>query len=121
MPAEQMDLAYRVLDSQLVDVEGRRCGRVDDLVFDGSLGDPPRLELILSGKGSWHRRVPRRLRGLATRILGTGVKGHDVIEVPWEQVTDIDAHVMLRGKAQDLGLGQGDQRLRHTIARLPRS
>jgi hypothetical protein len=51
MEANLMDLVYRVLDDQLVDVDGRRCGRVDDLEFDGSLGDPPRLHAILSDRG----------------------------------------------------------------------
>ena len=56
---DRMDAVYRILDDQLVDVDGRRCGRVDDLEFDGGLGEPPRLYAILSGSGTWHRRLPR--------------------------------------------------------------
>ena len=71
-PPDLMDLAYRILDDQLVDVDGRRCGRADDLEFEGGLGDPPRLHAILSGSGTWHRRLPRRCatRG---RIFGRSV------------------------------------------------
>src|SRR5258705_7830443 len=87
--ARQIDLVYRVLDEQLVDVDGRRCGRVDDLEFEGDVGAPPRLYAILSGSGTWHRRVPRRLRPLAARVFGRGVVGRDVIRVPWEQVDDV--------------------------------
>ena len=29
---ERYELVYRVLDDQIVDVDGRRCGRVDDIV-----------------------------------------------------------------------------------------
>jgi sporulation protein YlmC with PRC-barrel domain len=121
MEAEQMDLVYRVLDDQLVDVDGRRCGRVDDLEFDGSLGDPPRLHAILSGSGTWHRRLPRPFRKLGERIFGTGVSGRDVIRVPWEEVEDISSVIRLKAKARDLGLGQGDQRDAALVAKLPKS
>jgi hypothetical protein len=116
-----MDLVYRVLDEQLVDVDGRRCGRVDDLEFEGGLGDPPRLHAILSGSGTWHRRMPRPLRPLGARIFGEGVSGRDLIRVPWSEVDDISSVVRLRSKARDLGLAQGDQRDRLLVAKLPKS
>jgi sporulation protein YlmC with PRC-barrel domain len=116
-----MDLVYRVLDDQLVDVDGRRCGRVDDLEFDGDLGHPPRLAAILSGSGTWHRRLPRPLRSLGARLFGEGVLGDDVIRVPWDQVDEIGTAVRLRAKARDLGLGQGDDRLGKRMKRLPHS
>lgn len=121
MEDKQMDLVYRVLDDQLLDIEGRRCGRVDDLEFDGSLGDPPRLYAILSGSGTWHRRLPRPLRKLGERIFGTGVSGRDVIRVPWEQVEEISSVIRLKAKAHDLGLGQGDERDAALVAKLPKS
>jgi sporulation protein YlmC with PRC-barrel domain len=116
-----MDLVYRILDDQLVDVDGRRCGRADDIEFEGGLGEPPRLYAILSGSGSWHRRLPRPLRGLGIRVFGRGVVGHDVIRVPWEQVVDIGAVLKLKAKASELGLAQGDYRQGERVAHLPSS
>jgi sporulation protein YlmC with PRC-barrel domain len=116
-----MDLVYRVLDEQLVDVEGRRCGRADDLEFDGGIGEPPRLYAILSGSGTWHRRLPRPLRGLGKRIFGEGVLGDDIIRVPWDQVERIGSVIQLKAKARDLGLAQGDDRLAKAIEKLPNS
>jgi sporulation protein YlmC with PRC-barrel domain len=121
MGGDRMDLVYRVLDDQLVDVDGRRCGRVDDLEFEGDVGEPPRLSAILSGSGVWHRRMPRRLRALGARIFGSGVVGRDVIRVPWTQVEDIGSVVRLRSKARELGLAQGDDRDATFVAKLPRS
>jgi sporulation protein YlmC with PRC-barrel domain len=116
-----MDLVYRLLDEQLVDVDGRRCGRVDDLEFEGGIGAPPRLTVLLSGSGTWHRRLPRPLRGLGERIFGTGVAGADVIRVPWDQVDEISTVVELRAKARELGLGQGDERAARLVRKLPDS
>jgi sporulation protein YlmC with PRC-barrel domain len=116
-----MDLVYRVLDDQLVDVDGRRCGRVDDLEFDGDLGAPPRLFAILSGNGIWHRRLPRRLRPIGERVFGPGVMGADVVRVPWEQVERIDTVITLKAKARDLGLGRGDDRMAERVGKLPDS
>jgi sporulation protein YlmC with PRC-barrel domain len=121
MNPERMDLVYRVLDDQLVDVDGRRCGRVDDLEFEGDLGTPPRLHAILSGSGTWHKRLPRRLRGIGARVFGAGVVGDDVIRVPWEQVEEIASVVKLRAKASELGLAQGDDRDALFVAKFPKS
>ena len=121
MARDRMDLVYRVLDEQLVDVDGRRCGRVDDLEFDGGLGEPPRLAAILSGPGVWHRRMPRPLRAAGARIFGSGVLGGDIIRVPWEDVDDITSVIRLKRKARELGLAQGDDLAARFVSKLPRS
>ena len=120
--ADRMDLVYRVLDEQLVDVDGRRCGRVDDLEFEGEVGGaPPRVGWLLSGSGAWHARLPRPLRSLGARVFGVGTVGRDLIRVPWEQVDDISTVVRLKGKARDLGLNQGDDRWAPVVGKLPDS
>ena len=118
---DQIDLVYRVLDDQLVDVEGRRCGRADDLEFDGDVGAPPRLARILSGAGTWHRRLPRRLRPIGERVFGSGVIGRDVTRVPWEEVEEISTVIKLRSRSRDLGLARGDDRMADRLERLPDS
>jgi hypothetical protein len=100
----RMDAGYRMLDDQLVDVEGRRCGRVDDLEFEGAPGEPLVLTGILTGRGAYHRRLPRRLQRIGRRIFGDDVRGPTVRRVPWEEVEDVTVRVELRKKAADLGL-----------------
>jgi len=121
MTPDRMDLVYRILDDQLVDVDGRRCGRVDDMEFDGDPGEQPHLSAILSGSGVWHRRMPRALRRAGARIFGRGVLGEDVIRVPWEQVDRISSVIGLRAKAGPLGLAKGDESAARIVAKLPRS
>ena len=121
MAPDCMDLVYRVLDDQLVDVDGCRCGRVDDLEFEGGPGEQPRLSAILSGSGVWHRRMPRALRTAGARIFGTGVAGETVITVPWDQVDDITSTISLKAKASELGLAQGDQEAARFVRKFPKS
>lgn len=116
MDGERLDLVYRVLDLQLVDVDGRRCGKVDDVEL---AEDPLRAVALLVGKGVYPRRLPgRRLARLARRVVGVERLGGNVVRVPWEEIAAIEATIELRGKAPDLGLGRGDEDLAPVMGRL---
>ena len=109
-------VAHRLLDEQILDSEGRRCGRVDDIELRG---DPPRIAALLVGEGRYPRRLPPRLRPLARRLLGPETWGASALRIPWEEVDEIGPTVRLRGKAEELGLGQGDDPERWMVRRLP--
>jgi sporulation protein YlmC with PRC-barrel domain len=119
MADDEMDLVYRVLDGELIDCDGRHCGRVDDIEFDGGPGAPTYPAMILSGHGAWHRRLPRPLRGIGAKLFGTGTVGHDLIRVPWDEIDHVDTAVHLKQKARELGLGRGDDVVGELIAKLP--
>ena len=104
----KLHLGRNILDHQLLDRDGRRCGNVDDLAIEGD-----RVVAILSGPGYWPARAGR-LGQLASLIGGSGR-----IRIPWEEVTKIDSGVHLRGSAPDYGLGKGDDRLRPLLQRIP--
>src|SRR5207249_11410211 len=57
------DLGLNVLDHQLLDAEGRRCGKVDDLALEGGPGEDLELAAMLCGPGVWRGRA-----GLTGRI-----------------------------------------------------
>jgi sporulation protein YlmC with PRC-barrel domain len=92
---EEIFIAHRLLDEQILDSDGRRCGRVDDLEIEGN---PPRISALLVGPERW---------------------GANALRIPWEEVDEIDAAVRLRGKAEDLGLGAGDNPKNWLVRRLP--
>ena len=85
----QLDIALKVLDHQILDAEGRRCGNVDDVALEGD-----RVTAILVG-----RRRP--------------------VRIPWGEVEDVESHVVLRKTAREYGLGKGDDRFRPWIEKLP--
>jgi hypothetical protein len=102
---EQLDLAYRLLDLDLVDSEGRRCGKVDDLELAGGPRELTYVAAIRTGPGALPARFPRRLRPLARHLFGG-----ESSAVPASLVDDFDATVRLTEAAEDLGLGEGDRR-----------
>jgi sporulation protein YlmC with PRC-barrel domain len=109
-------VAHRLLDEQILDCDGKRCGRVDDVELQGS---PPRVSALLVGEGLYPRRLPGRLRRLARRLTGPERWGANALRVPWAEVDRIEAAVHLRGKAEELGLGEGDDPERCMVRRLP--
>jgi sporulation protein YlmC with PRC-barrel domain len=101
-------LGHNVLDHQLLDKNGRRCGNVDDLAVDGD-----EVVAIFSGPGAWPSRA-----GRLGRFAGW-IGGGGRVRIPWEEVTKIDSAVHLRRTASEYGLGKGDDRLRPFFERIP--
>ena len=79
----QIDIGLHVLDHQLLDRDGRRCGNVDDLAIEGGPGERAEVVAILVGPGYWGpaRRPDRETRRLDRRRP-------DSVRVSWR---DVDA------------------------------
>jgi hypothetical protein len=110
--SSQIDLGLRLVDHQLLDVDGRRCGNVDELALEGGPGEPLEVVAIMSGPGAW------RDRGVIGRLAGRVGRG-GIVRIPWQDVETVSSHVKLRRRAQELGLGRGDDRLRPYVDRIP--
>jgi hypothetical protein len=108
-----LDLGLDILDRQLLDSEGRRCGNVDDLAIEGGPGETPRVVAILVGPGYWGQRA-----GWIGRLAGR-IGGAKRVRVPWEEVAEVSSHVKLRKRAIELGLGTGDDRVRPLFEKIP--
>jgi sporulation protein YlmC with PRC-barrel domain len=109
----EIDIALKVLDHQILDCDGRRCGKVDDVEIEGGAGEEARVTAILVGPGVWPQRA-----GWIGRIA-SWFGGSYRVRVPWEDVAAVEAGVILRKTAQELGLGRGDDRLRPWIEKIP--
>jgi sporulation protein YlmC with PRC-barrel domain len=110
--SHEIDLALGVLDHQLVDSEGRRCGNVDDLELKGMREGAPEIEAILVGPPAWSGR------GLVGKALAALARGR-MVRVPWNEVKSIDSAVRLSKAAHELGLGRGDDRAKKLVAWIP--
>jgi hypothetical protein len=112
---DSIDLGLNLLDHQLLDAEGRRCGKVDDLALEGGPGEELELVAILSGPGVWRARA--RFVGRAAAWLGGGGR----VRISWDDVAEVGSHVKLGKRADELGLGRGDDRVRPYLEKIPGS
>jgi sporulation protein YlmC with PRC-barrel domain len=102
-----------IMDKQLVDCEGDKMGRVDDLLLELRPGETPAVRSILSGHGSGTVIFPSFLEGFA-RWLQERVLGLDAvepIEIGWEHVKYITVAVHLDVDRQDVGGTDTEHRL----------
>ena len=112
-------LDKQVLDHQLLDCHGRRCGNVDDLELEGRPGERLVVAAILSGPGEFRTRlgqVGRSVAWLLERLFGRGVT-----RIEWSEVSSHDGHIELHHAAKTYGLGAGDDRAGALIAKIPGS
>ena len=109
----QIYLARNLLDHQLLDKDGRRCGKVDDLAIEGGPGETAEVVAIQVGPGYWPQRSGW-LGRIASRLAGS-----KRIRVPWADVKRVDSAVVLRNRATEYGLGSGDDRVRPLLDRIP--
>ncbi len=113
MSGKQIDIGLHVLDHQLLDENGRRCGNVDDLAIEGGVGEVPEVVAILCGPGYWGQRAGRL--GRFASWIGRGRR----VRIPWSEVAKVDSAIELKQAAAELGLGRGDDRLRPYVDRIP--
>jgi len=108
-----VDLARGILDHQILDSEGRRCGNVDDLELDMDSGE---VTALLVGPRYWPGRVHGPIGRLLARLAGGGGR-----RVPWSEVESVTSAVILRCEAGEVGLGRGDDRARKWVEWIPGS
>jgi sporulation protein YlmC with PRC-barrel domain len=109
----ELDIGLHVLDHQLLDKNGRRCGNVDDLAIEGGPGEVPQVVALLVGPGYWGPRA-----GWIGRLAGW-IGGGAKVRVDWDDVAKVDSAVHLKRDATKLGLGLGDDRLRPYLEKIP--
>ena len=109
----EVDIAFGILDHQLVDSNGINCGKVDDLELTGLDTDSPEVVEILVGGNAWRTRG--LLGRLASRLAG------DAVHVPWSEVESVSSVVKLKRPASELRLDRGDPRWSRLVGKVPGS
>ncbi len=105
MSDTRVNLGLQLLDDQLIDSNGERCGRVDDVELKGEVGKKLGVDALLTGSGAWARRVPRPLSAAVPAIFAAWM-----VRVPWDAVKDVSTAVRLSQPANVLGIGTDDGR-----------
>ncbi len=106
-----VDIALSILDHQLVDGDGKNCGKVDDLEIAGLDGDSPEIVAMIVGGNAWRSRG--LLGRFAARLSGNAV------HVPWSEVDSVTSVVSLKRPAAELRLNRGDARWGKLVGKVP--
>ena len=114
MSRDYLDMVRQVLDRLVVDCNNVPCGRVDDLVMEGTPGTQLKIKDILVGAGPASDRLPELARVIVQKVFG-----QRCIVVPWAEVTIITDHIKLKSSASALGLDETRSRAFKIINALP--
>lgn len=101
----RMPLGKLVLDKGLLDRDGRRCGKVDDLLLEVDPDGEPRVVAVVSGPLAFAQTLGGPWRAVAAavhRLLG--VADPRPVEIPWSSVEAIDVAVRLSVTRREAGL-----------------
>ena len=109
-----IELLRDVLDHDLVDVDGVRCGMVDDIEFDEGPAGAPVVAALLVGPGAWQARLPALVG-----VVSAWLFGRATTRVPWSEVAELTQSVKLARRASELGLGKLDRKAATWLKRLP--
>jgi sporulation protein YlmC with PRC-barrel domain len=119
-----MYLFRDVMDKQLVDRHGHKCGKVDDIVLELRSGGNPMVREIVTGHGALSsllpEPIPRAVTWLERHVLGfsTVRPAH----VGWEHVERIDVVVRLDLDREKAGLMDTETAIwQRWIDRIPRA
>lgn len=109
---ELLHVGHHLLDHQLLDTRGERCGKVDDVALHTRDG-VTEIEALLTGPGALRSRYPGRV---LRWIIGLAGQGETI--VPARAVGAVDDHVHLTATAPSLGLAGGEARAGEVLARV---
>ena len=117
-----MDLIRDVLDSQLVDSNNQKMGKVDGLVMRFREAEQPRVTFIEVGSITLARRVSARLGLWVARLnerLG-GARHREPFRIPWSKVAVTGVDVTVGVDAEETPVTDWQRWLRrNVIGRIP--
>ncbi len=99
---------------QIEDAEGKRCGKIDDLEFEGGIGKQLLVKALITGPGAMVKRSGGLMAFFIKKIAGEGQTSIDI-----KETEGISTSVKLKKKAEALGLGKLEERFSKKIERIP--
>jgi sporulation protein YlmC with PRC-barrel domain len=105
-----------LLDKQMIDRHGRRCGKVDGVVLEVGEGAPRVVGLEIGGGTLARRFGPRLARWAASVARFWGLRGQPY-RIPWYRVKNVGLEVALDLDARRSGLDAAEKLLRDRLVR----
>ena len=125
MTGRELYAGLHLLDRQLVDREGRLCGKVDDLELTETDEGIVYVSAIVSGPGALWTRLGRRRLGAWLRAHVSGLMGSDEADpdrIPIGKVSDVGSAVRITVDQPDVASSAAEHWVRdHVIGHIPGS
>ncbi|MGR6318737.1 hypothetical protein Q2K19_32355 [Micromonospora soli] len=118
----RVQLAKQLLDQQIVDVDGRLVGRVDDIAFAADAEGFPYVDCLLTGQAALGQRLGGRVGRILVAVANRFTDHRPVrpLRIPLSLVARVDSVVRLRCPAGELPPPPVEAWLRrHLIDRIP--
>jgi sporulation protein YlmC with PRC-barrel domain len=122
-----LSAGLQLLDRQIVDRDGKRCGKVDDVELaradDGTL----HVTAVLSGPGALayrmgRHRLGRWLQHTAGQVFDGALDGRDPVRIPFGRIADIGDHVTVAADRAQLATFAVERWVRdHVVGHIPGS
>ncbi|MDQ1374193.1 MAG: hypothetical protein QOJ09_1531 [Actinomycetota bacterium] len=128
MDARRLYAGLNILDRQILDREGRYCGKVDDveLARDEATGHLF-VTAVLSGPGALayrtgHHRLGRWLQRVNAFVFPRDDEDHDPVRIPIGRIAEIGHHLSFAGDHAETGGFSAERWTRdHVIGPIPGS
>jgi sporulation protein YlmC with PRC-barrel domain len=109
-PDGLIKLVSELIDLPLIDSEGRYCGVVDDVEFEGDAGKALRPTVLLVGPGAYSGRMPGWAMALVRLVAGSRIT-----RVPFSKIRTIGSAVELAVSGEAVGLNKTEDRAERWI------
>ena len=114
-----MDVVREVLDTLVVDRDGREMGRVDGIVLEPRDGRPPRLAAILIGPAALgdrlHPRIGRWIRAVERQLA---LPRDRPVQIAFEKI-EVGTKIRARLRVAETAVGAVERRLRKWVGAIP--
>jgi sporulation protein YlmC with PRC-barrel domain len=123
MSGDRMDVAFQLLDRQIVDRYGQEVGKVDDVELTVPESGPPYLSALLVGPQALGPRIGGRLgRAITAGARRLRLAPGGPLRIPYDLVASAEVVVTLTVSRDLLAEPELEHWLRnHLIARIPGS
>jgi sporulation protein YlmC with PRC-barrel domain len=116
-----MDIVRDILDTSVIDRNGREMGRVDGIVVEQSDG-PPRITTLLIGPSALGSRLHPALGRLVTRFESLlGIARERPFRITVQDVEEVDRKIRVRLAVGETTVALLEQLIRRWIVKLPGS
>ncbi|MDQ3927983.1 MAG: hypothetical protein M3328_02420, partial [Chloroflexota bacterium] len=115
MDEEPLDLIRDVLDNQLVDMHGRKMGKVDGIVIELRDDEPPKVAYIEVGGPTLASRVHPKLGEWASKLAKRFGPGGEPYRIPWSKLKSVGIEIEALVDAEETPVLAFEQWLRKHV------